>query len=521
MANAVHLFITVYLFTALSISAMPVIGDSTSYDLDLVALEAQVSYERIAMYDKWKPMGLSGLHLTVGVKPWLNIGVASFGAVTGNQGGLFTLGIETNLRWALTSKITMAGGAYWGGGGGNVGTGNGSFYRYQIGLHYKIKKLQLGLNFTDMEFPDSEVSGSQAGLAISIPTTLIFGSPAYLNHNNINSSQLRLQTAQKLGITKFHLNLVHQHYFQRQGTRSVDGVIQDDPIRLIGFEIRQEHTEKIYSQIKTSGAYAGIRHGYMDILLGIGHRYSLVRDRLSGFAEVQIGAGGGARVETGGGFLAGLNAGIQFSILRDLWLGTNIGYLIAPGGELSSITSSLQIGSNMNLASISNTNDTTGESVYHFRGWTIRLSNQIYQKPDRLNMAINDNIGLVGLKIDYLVNPFSYITGQGYFAYSGERAGGLAIGLLGAGIQTGLVSPLNIRLNHELLLGAAGGGHLELGEGAIVQPMIGISANLSPFWGIQVSWGKVFALTHDLNNPVLEINIITSFTTLFKKLKPA
>ncbi len=494
-------------------------ADTPRYDLHQTNLKAVISYEQVEIDSEQEPMGLAGLHLLAGWKNLIYAGVGSFGAITGNQGGLFTLGFEGCVSVPVNKIISIGGGGYFGGGGGNVYTGDGSIIRFHLEIACKTNLGELAVQHTSVNFPSSSVSGSQWGISFLIPTNFTYASPELLNNRfAVNNIFYAGNSGHILGYRKFNINLLQQNYYQKEGTLSVDGILQDKIIRLIGFEVRQYHSQHVFSSLKTSGAYGGIRHGYMDILLGIGLWQDIFKKHLSFSGLVRLGAGGGARVETGGGFLLETNAGFRFTFPGQLYFALEGGYLVSPDGNLSAASTTFQIGLPFNLLNITSGKEAAEpHDELDFQGWDIRISNQVYRQPKRLNMALADDVKLIGVKINRLFNQFLYLTGQGYFAYSGERAGGLAVGLLGAGLQTKPMLTSYIHLYSELLAGAAGGGHLALGEGAIIQPMAGISLNINPYFSIQFAGGNITAIGQNLDNPVYEVNLVTSFTALIKR----
>jgi len=155
-------------------------------------------------------------------------------------------------------------------------------------------------------------------------------------------------------------------------------------------------------------------------------------------------------------------------------------------------------------------------STYKYKAWSVRIFDQVYQNPKRLNRTVNDNVRLLGIKIDHLLTRWMFISGQGMFAYSGEHVGGLAVGLLGVGLQHPPIFNKHIKMHLELAGGAAGGGHLALGEGAIFQPSTGITFYLNQYLGIQYSIGQIRAVGHELKTSVHDISLTLNFTTLVK-----
>ena len=63
-------------------------------------------------------MGMMGLHYNIPLNNWLYTGAGMYAAVTGDQGGLFTLGIELGVNNRLFKNLYFDVNFHFGGGGG-------------------------------------------------------------------------------------------------------------------------------------------------------------------------------------------------------------------------------------------------------------------------------------------------------------------------------------------------------------------------------------------------------------------
>ena len=104
----------------------------------------RLSFDSIKMPDKDGSMGLLGFYYLAKVSPFFNGGIVGYSAIKGNQGGLFVLGIEGDIYCRLISKLWIHSGLFVGGGGGKVGTGNGSMMRSHIGISYDFERFKVG-----------------------------------------------------------------------------------------------------------------------------------------------------------------------------------------------------------------------------------------------------------------------------------------------------------------------------------------------------------------------------------------
>lgn len=112
----------------------------------------------------------------------------------------------------------------------------------------------------------------------------------------------------------------------------------------------------------------------------------------------------------------------------------------------------------------------------------VRAMNQTYLKASDQwrTREVDQSVNNLGFALDYFITPKIYLSGQGLAAYSGN-AGAYMTGLLGAGVQ----QPISRDwfLTAEGLVGAAGGGTMAKGNGAVWQlnAGFGVSHHREPF----------------------------------------
>jgi hypothetical protein len=95
----------------------------------------------------------------------------------------------------------------------------------------------------------------------------------------------------------------------------------------------------------------------------------------------------------------------------------------------------------------------------------------------------------IGLKLERYLGPNLYVTGQAHSAFAG-RAGAFSVGLVGAGLSTAATLPW--RVGAEVLVGAAGGGGVQTGGGALLQAVAwaGLSTSSRSEWRIGIGQAK-------------------------------
>ncbi len=79
--------------------------------------------------------------------------------------------------------------------------------------------------------------------------------------------------------------------------------------------------------------------------------------------------------------------------------------------------------------------------------------------------------------------PHFFLSYQAASAYGGKNTGGLATGMIGAGVQTSPFLYNRLQGFAGLLVGAGGGGGLALAGGSLIEPVLGVHYALTPALG--------------------------------------
>ena len=491
-----------------------------SFQLNDLSTLWSLSFDSIEMPDKDGSMGLLGFSYLAEVSPFFNGGIVGYSAIKGNQGGLFVLGIKGDIYRRLIPKLWIHSGLFVGGGGGKVGTGNGSMMRSHIGISYDFEQFKVGANYSYVSFLDSRIQGKQVSLSITIPTQFYYSNPNFIGKTINDLNMLKhISSSSNVVFNRIYMGILVKNYFQELATKNTSGEVQDDTIWLTGFELGRFIKKNIYILLKTSGAFKGNPHGYMDFLAGIGYNYPLIAQYLSLSGKITAGSGGGGHVETGGGLLVETNIGLTLNFTPNITMQIDGGYLNSPKGNLKAISLTSKLLYLIETASIVPTNKgKNAEGIYTFNTWAIRITNQVYRHPKRTHNIANDNVHLICVKFDKLLNNYIFLTGQAHSAYSGNYVGGYAAGLVGIGIQSKAILNDKLKANAEMLIGAGGGGHLAIGQGAIAQSVFGLTYNFNHYFGMRMSTGKLFALKDDLKNNIIDLGLVINFATLIRSL---
>jgi len=465
------------------------------------------SFEEIDMPDAGENMGLYSIGAYDRLNPWLYGGITAYGAASGRRGGFFTGGYTLGIESKLTDKWIFDAGYYVGaGGGGAAAQGGGLMIRPHVGLKYDFSFGALGLNYTNVDFPNGDISSDAIALSLDIP----FSSPT------LNLEDDRLTAVDYFGADWKNVSRHRSHLAARVRTYSPDssskntsGGSLDDSLGLVGVEYSYFLDKNWFATFETSGAITGGVGGYAELLAGLGYRLPLTKnDRLALLPALTIGGAGGGAVETGGGFVTRANLGLEYRLSPNLSLIMDGGYLTAPGGNFDTPYAGF------NLAYVMETfaKDQKGEpltekDIIQTTKWRFRPAHQWYFEAQRMGGLTRD-MQLMGGKIDWMGGEWWYLTGQGLSAYAGG-AGGYSEGHWGAGILS--PSWKNWRLYGEMLIGAGGGGGVDSGSALLYKPSLGLEYDLNKAFSLQTGIGKVISQSGNLDANTLEANLVWRF----------
>jgi len=215
-------------------------------------------------------------------------------------------------------------------------------------------------------------------------------------------------------------------------------------------------------------------------------------------ASLAAGGAGGGQVDTGGGLVAKARVGLDYDLTPSLKLGLE-GGRIESAGSFGANFYGLSLGYRVGEL----TAGERGSEDPDIRGvrlakWRLAGAHQTYLAAARKNGSDQD-LSLVGLKIEKLLTDSFYLTGQAHGAYTGD-AGGYAVGLIGAGWEIPLREDGRLSFNAEFALGASGGGGVDVGGGAIIQPQLGLSWHFNDRFAARFEAGRVKALDGKLDS---------------------
>ncbi|MCG1036327.1 hypothetical protein [Polaribacter sargassicola] len=470
-------------------------------------------------------MDLGGLHYLIPINNLFYGGINTHAALFGNQGGLFTLGIELGYHQQIFSNVYLDANLDFGGGGGYRAIINkGAYINPNIGLSYHFPKFNMGLQYSHFNFYTGSIKSNSLSFFLEIPTD--FSISKYQNSNEtytIDSKSPWNKAFSKDGfIVKF------DQFFPFGGTRKdaeQNSELITHTLYLIGFEYQKYISENSFVFIHTDAIYKGLEAGFMDIFGGLGYEPFHTK-YVDGFAKLALGASGG-RIQAEGGATIYPTIGLDFKLFSNFTLSTHAGYVRALDGDFEAYA----LGAGLKY--ISKTGGTydryqTEKKTQKLKAKGIRVSAQ-HQTYFKLKRFERENRGpidlhLIALQLNYDISPYLYLAGQTAFAYEATYleddennklgAGGYADGMVGLGTYSPIFAAQRLQLFAEAFIGAGGGAGIDTGEGVIAKIKVGSYVRINNYLSALISGGKVLSPTTGLNSNNINLGLSVDFSTL-------
>jgi hypothetical protein len=482
-------------------------GWAESIPVSLEQNTLRLTYESVDLPHE-ESMGLVGLNYQMALGRYGYGGLGIYGAAAGERGGFFVGGFEGGVRYPLTTDIEAEAGLFVGGGGGGAAPqGGGLMLRPHIGLGYALERFHLGVQLSHIEFPNGDISSTQAAAVIDIPFETFRLDGAYSGglqgvHQQVSSVLHRTLEARE---GRFGIEV--QHYDPRGSVRTTGGAAQH-PFEVVGVRYTHLLGEHLSWHLSTAGAAGGESDGYAELYTGAGWQYRIGGTPFYLTAEGALGLAGGGRVDTGGGSMMRGSAGIAWALTPGWSLRAQGGLVRAFDGDFEAESFGLSVERHFGL--IVPSQGSEGYSGEITRGdWKIRARYEYYTEAVRKNQD-EDSVGLTGLQAQRLYES-GYLYARAMGAVSGG-AGGYVSGSLGAGAEYPLSE--SVTLYAQAGVGAAGGGGIDVGSGAIAEGEAGVSVDITPNTEITLSAGMIRSFDGALSSPTLSVGVGYRFGTL-------
>ncbi|WP_299059862.1 hypothetical protein [uncultured Polaribacter sp.] len=464
-------------------------------------------------------MGLFGLNYNIPLTDWLYTGAGFHGAVYGDQGGLFTLGVNLGVNKKIYKNLYFDANIHFGGGGGFRSLVNGGGIIYpNIGLQYKTDKFAFGLQYGHVNFFTGIQKGDNISFFVEIPTTV--RSASYKN------AQERFEVE----------NTFNDTYWQKPAVKSVQQITFDylfpvgstrndgfgnfnnttpisQTLSLIGFEYQRYLTESSFAYAHLDAMYGGLRAGFMDVFIGLGKNFVQTK-HINLFAKAGIGAAGG-RIFPEGGLTVYPSIGADVKITKTIGVSLHGGYHRSVGGTFEAYTAGFSLKYYGLSGGIKNPYSKEKIKSIKTQGIQIGFQNQTYYDVAILDRPDND-LQLLAVKINYDLSKRFYVAGEASFAYLGG-AGGYAHGIFGLGVKSNRFLNDKFSLFAEAAGGVAGGGGVDSGEGVLIRPTIGVNYHVSKDFSFHASGGQMWSPYGNVNSTNINVGISYGLSILNSK----
>lgn len=459
--------------------------------------QVKLNLERVKL-PAGENMGLLGTSYLVGVGSDWWLGPAAYGAISGQRGGLFTVGLEALRNVYLGERMGLDLGLYVGGGGGGAApVGGGLMLRPHADLWWAVGDAdRVGLSLSQVRFSGGAIQSTQLGVVWShglgfryVPgDRLAATGPVGAGRSGVGFDRVRITA----GV-----------YHPRGDRLRVSGNPLPASIGTVGMRLERTLSPYTYWGIEAAGAARGGVAGYAEYLGTLGAEVPVGSERLRLGGRVALGMGGGGDVPTGGGLLlkAALHGTVRLSPALGLTL--EAGVTRAPQGSFEARHASAALNWHFDAPRPDGTPAPATRTE-----WAAGIERYNAVRQDGSTRALQG----VTLRLNRFVTPNLYLSGQARSAYGGG-AGGYSVGLIGVGVQAPLAGRWHA--GAEALVGAAGGGGVDSTGGAIAQPTAYVGYDITPAVALRVGVGRIKSLQNGpLDSTVVEAAVSFSYGVL-------
>lgn len=445
-------------------------------------VSVRLGYEQLKL-PKGEKMGLVGTSYLLHATPEIEVGPSVYGSITGQRGGFYTIGMEADWHRALFSNVEVQTGMFVGAGGGSPpSVGGGLMLRPHVDLLWNFSGVRTGFSYSSVSFKNGFVNSRQFGMLLSLDTDFV-----YLPREK-TGMMTSVRARQGIGFDR--VIAVVGSYRSKRGAVSPS-------IGYAGARLDHFLTPHTYWGIETSGAASGNASGYAEFLGTMGAETPLLGDWLTVGTRAAVGMGGGnpTLIDVGGGQLNKFGVYATANLTRDTHFSLDTGYVQSPGGLFRASYGSANL--------IIDLDHPYGQKIISRAGeYEWMVGTEHYYKVLHYTAPRDTLNGLV-MKANIYLDKNIYLAGQAHAAYGG-LSGGYAVGLFGMGYRFDKTRD-GLYWGGDMLVGAAGGGLVDAGGGAVTQPMLYVGMDINKAEGIRLGFGKVKSLQGRMNSPVVDL----------------
>lgn len=454
---------------------------------------------------------LLGVSYMVAINEDWGLGPAAYGAAKGEFGGLFTVGFNLQRRFRIAQDWHVAASLYAGAGGGvssdKVRPGGGLMIRPELSVRREFGNWYLGAGVAHTAFPNGSGNIKDTGVMLTLGRMDRFLSfdPSLSGRDG--------RTGDRTGMGFDEIALSAGVEKPRSGSRTRGGVPLTGRKAKAGADLRQYFGNgSSWWGLEASGAASGGHDGYMEILANAGQDWGIGSERFRVGGQVSVGLGGGGDMDTGGGWLVRVGPTMRWITPWGPTLRLDAGYMKAPWGNYDSFQVRGSLALPLEKVSRMLSSPPLESGTIRAQSWYIAM-------PHFKEFVFKDGTreGVTGLGLG-MTRDFGgpwYGTAQAGSAALG-KAGAFSYGMFGLGAQSPKWS--GVRVGAEALVGAAGGGGVSVGGGAVTQGELWAQwegTGQSDRLRVKLGVGQWKALGGDKHStPMVSLNIGWAFGTL-------
>lgn len=474
-------------------------------------------FQQVA-YELEPVLGFIGLNYNIPLNDWLYTGVGFHTAITGDQGGLFTLGVNLGVNLPIYKNIYFDANMHFGGGGGFRSLVNGGGIMYpNAGLEYKKNGYAFGVQYGYVNFFTGIQKSDNVSFFLEIPSLLRTSSYKDAQKTFTVNDQSDDEFWKKPAVKS--VQQMTFDYFFPIGASRADATTDpqykqlQEPLSILGFEYQRYLTSNTFVYAHVDAMYSGLVSGFMDLFFGVGKNFIETKN-VNFFAKMGIGAAGG-RIYPEGGLTMYPSAGFDVRLTKEFGISAHGGYHRAIGGTFEAYTAGFSFKYYGLSGGIKDPFTGVSTSQIKARGVGIGVQNQTYFNVAK-DSGPNVDLQMISLKILYDLNRRFYLVAETSFAYEG-KSGGYAHGIFGLGVRSNQFLNNKISTFIELTGGIAGGAGVDTGEGILARPTAGINYHLNESSSFNIAVGQTWTPLGNVNSTNLNIGFLYNFSILNAK----
>ncbi len=388
------------------------------------------------------------------------LGPTVYGAAKGNLGGLFVYGLTAQRRWRLGNSSHVAASLFAGGGGGrssdNLRFGGGLMLRPELSVRTEFGRWYAGVGVSHLRFTSGNLRGSQLSVTL--------GRMGLFDGLQLEGGEGQGRLGMRAGFGFDEVSLISTVYRPGSRQRTRGGRAMHPHVAVLGADLRQYFTPGSWLGLEAGGAAKGGVDGYMEVLAAAGQDWEVGSGGIRLGGHLGLGLAGGGDVDTGSGWIWRGGPSLRWQFRSGAAVRLEAGKVWTRGSfGAPYVRASLAMPLEPLLRRAEPDTLLGGTIHEHVLYASVqRLSHLGYKDGSREGMTQQ------GLIMTRSLSEHVYGVAQAGAAVQG-KAGAYAYGLVGLGLSSDLLWGSSWRVGGEMLLGAGGGGGVDLGGGALRQ----------------------------------------------------